>query len=236
MKKRIVGWVLGISASLIAQPVWAHFPWLIVNKDGKAALFFGENIADRTYKLPESILKAKVRSVASAGKQAIELSQIDTEDFVGMVSKAKVADGCRLSTEVTYGIYHGNRLNYYASHIHGSLPTARSNSAGDKSEVKLSGELIDTDSGVDLYVSWNGKPLADVEVHLYCDEGHEEATAKTDKQGKVSFSDQQVEEGLNGIMLGHTAKEEGGKLGDQEYSSTMHYFTLTFTDPQESEK
>ena len=33
----------------------AHFPWVTVDDQGKAALFFGETPADRTYKLPPTI-------------------------------------------------------------------------------------------------------------------------------------------------------------------------------------
>ncbi len=236
MKALQISTLLGLIA--MASPATAHFPWLIVNEDGKAALFFGENMADRTYKMPEALTTAKIQTKSPKGPQKLQLGQVESEQFVGMVSKADVAEGSRLTTQITYGIYHGNRLQYCAEHVHGRLPTARddSSSSGQKSTKAAYGtQLVDTDKGVDLYVTWEGKPLAGIEVHLYCKDGHEEAVAKTDEQGKVSFTDKEVEDGLNGIMFGQTLGDDGGKLDGEEYEATMHYYTLTFFDPEDHE-
>lgn len=206
----------------------AHFPWLVVNSEGKAALFFGENVADRTYKLPDSLLEAKLFAESADEPRELSLGHLQTEDFVGMVSKERVPRGVKLTTDVTYGIYHGNRLNYYVSHIHGALPV----SVGDSSDTEfmsvMSAEIVGTASGIDVFASRLGKPLVGVDVHLYCKDGHEEAKAVTNQQGKVSFSNDQLEDGLNGIMFGYTDEDDSGKLGDQEYQSSMHYCTMTF--------
>ena len=98
--------------------------------------------------------------------------------------------------------------------------------------MDLQTHAVDTGSGVDVYVLWKGKPLADAEVRLFCAEGHEEGNAETDASGKVSFSDEQVEEGTNAILVGHTITDETGKVGSQEYKSAMHYLTATFVDPE----
>ncbi|MEZ6079360.1 MAG: hypothetical protein R3C56_27940 [Pirellulaceae bacterium] len=66
---------------------------------------------------------------------------------------------------------------------------------------------------------WDGKPLADADVQLFCAEGHEEGSAKTDANGKVSFDDKQVEAGLNGIVVDHTVKTQSGTLDGQTYDS-----------------
>lgn len=233
MNVKVSTWLAGAAIVCAATTVHAHFPWLIVNEDGKAALFFGENIADRTYKLPPALHDAKVTATAETGPADLALSQLSSDSFVGLVSKSKVRGETKLSTQVTYGIYGGNRLEYYAAHVHGKLPSARSSSVAPKSDSGLTAEVIDTDSGIRLFVTWNGEPMSDVEVHLYCAEGHEEATANTDKDGMVTFSDSEVEAGLNGVMFGFTAEDQGGKLDDKEYKSTMHYCTLTFLDPED---
>jgi N-acetylneuraminic acid mutarotase len=218
--------------SLAAQPALAHFPWLIVNEQGKPALFFGEGLTDTGYKLPETMKGAKILAWTGSDSKPLTLTNVDSDSFVGLVSEETVADLTALTTEVTYGIYNGNRLQYYASHIAGALPKSKSKAAGSSD---FGVQLVDTDSGVDVFVTWKGKPLSGVEVHLYCSEGHEEGTSKTNAQGKVSFSDSQVEDGLNGLMLGHTVKGDSGKFGDESFESTMHYYTVTFTDPETAE-
>ena len=235
---RILSAALVASVVLFAtRPAAAHFPWIAVNKDGKVVYFFGENPADRTYKLPDSIAKAKIRMMSSDGKaRKVKTSQVEGDDFIGLVSNKKVASNATLSSQVTYGIFRDSRLNYYTMYHGGPLPKTREAYASKKGGLDLQAQLVDTDNGVDVFVLWKGKPLADVTVQLYCDAGHEEGTAETDKSGKVSFTDKQVEDGLNGIMLGHTVKGESGKLGDQEYEATSHYLTVTFQDPQDFEK
>lgn len=217
--------------SLAAQPALAHFPWLVVNDEGKPALFFGEGIADNGYKLPDSIKGAKVLAWTGSDSKALVLKSVESDGFIGLVAEDKVEKVDTLSTEVTYGIYNGNRLQYYASHVTGALPESKPELAGGSN---FQVQLVDTDNGVDVFVTWMGKPLSGVEVHLYCSEGHEEGTSQTNEKGKVSFNDSQVEEGLNGLMLGHTVKDDAGKIGDESYESTMHYYTITFTDPETS--
>lgn len=226
-----------VSLTTLSQPAAAHFPWLAIDDDGKAVCFFGETPAERTYKLPPAISEAKV-SLVTDNQQVtdLQLETVENEDFVGVRSKSPVPASSSLFSQVTYGIYHGSKLQYYALHCGGRL-TDRQNSPGMIAKrLRLTAELIDSESGVDVFVSWDGKPLADVEVKLFCDEGHEEGSATTDQQGKVSFSDQQVEEGLNGIVVGYTDSDETGTLDGAEYQSGSHYLTVTFNDPQDFEQ
>ena len=209
----------------------AHFPWLIVNSDGKASLFFGENIADQAYNLPDSLEDAKVYSMSTdKEKTLLRLTSVDSDDFVGLISKQNIAEDCQLHTEVTYGIYHGKRLRYQAVHFM-HLPNAATST--DRVSKGFSVQLVDADASVDAIVHWNGEPLSGLDVHLYGADGREEVATKTNDQGKASFSDEQVQSGLNGIMFGHTIEDDGGKLGEEEYASTMYYCTTTFMDPEE---
>ena len=81
---------------------------------------------------------------------------------------------------------------------------------------------MDTDGGVDVYVLWKGKPLVNADVTLFCDDGHEEGAATTDKSGKVSSNDKEVEDGLNGILVGHSLVKDSGELKGEEYTSSSH--------------
>jgi hypothetical protein len=218
--------VLGISATGSVQ---AHFPWLDVDKEGKAVLFFGETPAERDYKLPESIASAKLFAVeADQSKKPVELNKVETDDFIGLVSNEPVAKEADLASQVTYGIYHGTLLTYHLQH-QGKLATTHS--ADSKAAEGLAASIVDTDSGVDVYVSFNGKPLAKADVKLFCEEGHEEGEATTDKDGKVSFTDKQVEEGLNAVLVGTTLDDKSGELNGKQYKSESHYLTATFQDP-----
>ncbi len=220
----------------------AHFPWLVRESNGKLVYYFGEGIADRTYKLPPTLANAKIFQRSEQSQQMpILMKSIQEPDLVGLLSIATVPSNAVYVSQGTFGVYHGSRLEYYSLHYAGKLPTSRTVTTSDalnQQHLKkgqmisdLHVELVDTDSGVDCYVSWKGQPAKDIEVHLYCSEGHEEATAITDVNGKVSFTDNQVEEGLNGLMLGQKLSESG-MIGDKAYDTQSHYLTVTFNDPE----
>lgn len=220
-----------------ATPVYAHFPWITISETGNVRYYFGENPADCTYKLPGSIAKSEVELVTAKGtKEKLELRAVETDDFVGRTTSQAIDSNSLLQSQVTFGIYHGSRLDYYTIHLGGKLPASLEDAKKNSSDLSLKAYLVDTEQGVDAYVTWKGQPLADAEVQLYCEEGHQEASKKTDSDGKVSFTDKQVEDGLNGIMVGHTVMDENGTLNDKKYESTSHYLTVTFKDPQDFEK
>ncbi|MEM8670771.1 MAG: kelch repeat-containing protein [Planctomycetota bacterium] len=235
--KRSLSFSFAVVACLtLSQIANAHFPWLAV-EDGKVVYFFGETPADRTYKLPESITKAEVSSLAKRGKtQKLELTAVETDDFVGMTSAGSVDPKSAVVSKVTYGIYNGMRLNYYTQFQGGKLPKNRRGYRGIGKQLDLYAQAVDTDSGVDVFVMWQGKPLADAEVKLFCEDGHEEGNGTTNAKGKVSFNDKEVEDGLNGIMVGHIVDGEAGKIGDQDYTKSAHYLTMTFGDPEDFEE
>ncbi len=221
MKKHAL--LVAMILSGIASTANAHYPWLAKSSDGKAILFFGETPADRTYKLPQSIAGAKVFTDSKA-EQPIEVVATESDDLIGLVSKEPVAKDASLISKVTFGIYHGTKLDYYVQHQGGALPSAKPSSADAKG---LHACAVDTDKGVDVFVHFNGKPTKHAEVKLYCQEGHEEAKATTDEDGKVSFTDKEVEEGLNAILVGKT-EENAGELDGKSYKTESHYLTLTF--------
>lgn len=225
------------AATICMSSAQAHFPWITIDKDGKAVYFFGETPADRTYKLPPSVAKANVTVITQDNQlQTVEMSAVETDDFVGLKSSNIVAVNATLASKVTYGVYHGSRLDYYTQHCGGRLSEQRGTIATLGKTLDLHADFVDTEQGVDVFVQWQGKPLAGAKVTLFCDAGHEEGSAETDEQGKVFFNDNQVEDGLNAIMVGHTAPGDAGTLGDQSYGSVSHYLTATFLDPEDFTK
>ncbi|MEL6107301.1 MAG: hypothetical protein AAFU85_14780 [Planctomycetota bacterium] len=219
-------------AAIIATSVQAHFPWLTVDKEGQVSFFFGEDVSDCTYKLPPTIAKAEIMMTTGGDASKVETKTIETDDFLGMKSKGSVPAEAHVMASTTFGVYHGAKLQYYTQYLGGEMPK----SFGDCKpfeKLDLQAHAVDVDGGVDVYILWKGKPLADAEVKLFCDDGHEEGNETTNSDGKVSFNDKQVEDGINGIVVGYTVADETGKFGDQEYKSAMHYLTATFYDPED---
>lgn len=218
----------------LSQSVSAHFPWLTVSDDGKPVYFFGETQADRTYKMPASMSKAVVHTISSdGGTKTLDLVAVDSDELVGMKAESEIKPGCILTSTCTYGIYHGSKLQYYSQHITGKLSTERSVNADVARQLKLHADLVDTEEGVEVTVFWNGEVIPDASVSLYCSKGHEEASEKTNAKGKVLFNDREVEDGLNGIVVGYVASDQSGELDGQAYGSTSHYLTATFVDPED---
>ncbi len=234
LRVKLVSVILAISLLAIGQSADAHAPWVTI-EDGKVTFFFGENPAERDYKLPPPVAAAKVTLLDSDGTaKPIEMKSVEQDDFVGMTSSQSVEPGSSVISKVTYGIYNGSRLDYFALHRGGKLPTSRKAYEQANTKLGMSAQMVDTQQGVDVFIIANGKPLAGAEVKLFCDEGHEEANGTTDENGKVSFNDNEVEDGLNGISVVH-AVQEAGELGGDEYKSTLNYLTATFFDPQDFE-
>ncbi|MDX1929794.1 MAG: hypothetical protein SFV81_24925 [Pirellulaceae bacterium] len=213
--------------------VHAHFPWIVRDEDGKANYFFGENIAERTYKMPPSIAAAELNILNANGDLSkVEVIKVENDSLVGLQTVEAIPESAFLVCDVTFGIYHGARLSYSTMLQGGSLPTSPASLDKNPASRNLFAQLIDTDAGVEVIVTLMGKPLEGIEVHLYCSEGHEEGKAKTDASGKVTFADSQVEAGLNAIMLGHNEKRSG-TFNNTAYEAESHYLTVSFYAPEQ---
>lgn len=214
-----------IVAALVMTPAIAsaHFPWLAVDKDSHAIMFFSEGVHERDYHLPESIAKAELILQASDSAEKLAVASVEEDQFIGLRSKEAVKPNGLISTSVVYGDYHGMKLIYYAQH---NLGDVKSWTKKVQRNQKLQAILQPAkDGGVSVQILWDGKPVADTDVTLFCEEGHEEGKEKTNTEGFVTFSDGQVEEGLNAIMVGHTIKSGEG---EDAKPSEAHYMTATF--------
>lgn len=220
---------VALSTSFSGQ-AHAHFPWLIVNEDGHAEFFFGEGLTERNYQLPPGIAKATLSANKHGETSKVQTTLVDSDSFVGLKSKAPVPTQSIVFSQTTFGVYHDARLEYYTQCFAGQLPKNRSEyqPVGLALQACVVDQSADDKLGVDVYVLWQGEPLEGAEVKLYCEDGHEEGAATTDAEGKVSFDNRQVEDGINGLMVGHKLNDESGKIGDQAYSSASHYLTATF--------
>lgn len=208
--------IVGLST---ATPARAHFPWLATDGEGHALLFFGESPEDRTYHVPEAVAAAKVLLLAQEAEPVeIEMPGVETDEFVGRKSEQPLAAAGALEAEVRYGIYHGMLLDYYARHL------TSADAPAAKSGLKLAATPKITADGVELAVTWEGKPVADASVTLIDPEGVP-TEVQTDADGVAKFA--KPEDGLIGFLYARTDGQAKGEIDGEKYTSAGAYGTLT---------
>ncbi len=212
-----------MALGVMAAPARAHFPWLATDAEGHALLYFGEGPGDRVYHTPDAVAAAKVLVFESdaegdAEGKEIELTAVESDDFVGRKSEAATPAGAALESTISYGIYHGMLLDYYARHI----PSLDADAP--KSGLKLTGTPRATDSGVELTVLWEGKPLADAVVTIIDGEGTPTEEV-SDAAGVAKF--EAPAPGLIGFLIVRTDNDAKGEAGGEKYTSAGAYGTLT---------
>lgn len=218
--------ILVTFTTIIPSIANAHFPWLMVNDDGKPALFFGEDLSDRTYHLPKNLASFPLKQIGDSNEtHDLKMDLVESETHVGLVATDSVAaNGCIVGTQ-TYGNYHGTKLVYFVQHCLGSDPQHWQLPPSDDA---LQANIEPYENGVKVLVTWNKKPLAESEVKLSSEDGNEQGSAKTDGKGVVTFTGKQLRIGLNAIMVGFTDKEASGTFNDEAFASTSNYLTATF--------
>ncbi len=221
------------ASSLLARPAQAHFAWLATNDDGHAVMWFGESTDDQTYPMPGSIQAIELRS--SSADKVIAMKPVDEDDLVGIQSVDPINSGSELAGTVTYGLYHGTKLTYHVEH----LPQVDSVAWPVQARADAALQTVirpDGTGGVSVTVVLRGgKPLPDTDVKLYCEEGHEEASRKTDDLGSVHFTNKEVESGLNAVIVGYSDDQAQGTFNGEKYASTTDYLTATFRMPKSSD-
>ncbi|MEM9588479.1 MAG: kelch repeat-containing protein [Planctomycetota bacterium] len=217
----------GLIATHFTSTASAHFPWLASDEKGKAVFWFGESITERTYHLPEKV--AGIQLVPQGADKPVEMEEVDTDDLIGMVSTSPLDREKELAGSVTYGLYHGTKLTYHVEHLPHQSP--QDWPSEPRKNADLQTIITSTGNGVSVVVLKHGKPLADVGVKLFCEDGHEEGYGKTDNAGLITFTGNEVESGLNAIMVGVTDGKANGQYEGEAFSSTSDYLTATFFVP-----
>ncbi|TWU47775.1 Kelch repeat-containing protein [Rubripirellula reticaptiva] len=215
--------LLAITCTTFSHTAAAHMPWLATDDQGHAVMWFGESPADRTYPMPEKVAAIEL----TTAKLAVDTQPVETDSLRGIRSQAPVNSADEVSGVVTYGLYHGTKLTYHVEH----LPQTDSSlwPSQPRPDAPLQSIIAALPSGgASVTILRDGKPAKDVEVKLYCEEGHEEASAKTDIAGIVTFKKSAVEPGLNAIVVGLTDDDAKGLLDGVAYTSTTDYLTATF--------
>jgi len=187
-------------------------------------LFFAESPLERDYRLPEVVANAKV--VERRGDQkpsVLDLKKVEEDDFIGRRAEQPAPTDAALETTVQYGVYHGMLLDYYVKGLTHVAPKHWSDSAKSESLLlnltpRLSGK------GIDVLVTWKGKPLADVKVTMI-DSAGSSTEAQTGADGVAQFEAPQ--EGLVGFMANRTDDKATGEHDGKEYTSAGQYATVT---------
>jgi len=210
---------------LLSGQAQAHFPWLAVDGEGRALVFFGENPDERNYHLPEALAAAKLNArVGDAEAAEVPLELLEEEDFVGRRSNEPVAKDAVLELTAEYGIYHGMLLTYFAKHLPGETIAAWEQ-AGPSKGLKLDVTPKAADEGLAIAVAWEGEPLADASVAL-TDSTGETQEANTDAKGIATFA--KVAPGPVSVITNQMKKGEKGEHEGKAYTSVANYGTLTF--------
>ncbi len=221
-----------VTALAFAGRANAHFLWLKTDSaDGQpqAVLIFGESSADEAYHLPESLADTKIWCRTLSGKRIeLESEYVETDDRVGLVaavdkSKLPVGEPCVLETVREYGVYGDFLLTYYAKHVHADSNDAIG-TAGASKELRLDIVPRATADGLQVTMLWDGKPRGDVSVSFAVGEG-EPTKTRTNDAGNATY--QPKKSGLVAVLANCTEADKKGSLNGKEYSSAMHYSSLT---------
>ncbi len=218
--------ILFAFVTLLPHKASAHFPWLMVNDDGKLALFFGEDLSDQTYHLPKGLAAFPLKQAnGSDNVKELKLNAVESDALVGLVTAEPITiEGCVYGTQ-TYGNYHGTKLVYFVQHL---LSDRAKHWPSPPRDFGFQAKLQPQDGGVRVTVLWDQKPLADAEVNLSSGDGEENGTAKTDSEGTVTFRDEQLKKGLNAVVVGFTDQGASGSFDGVAFASTSNYLTATF--------
>lgn len=217
----------------------AHYLWLKASpgdEQAEAVLFFGADVSDEAYHLPESLAAAKIWRRKMDGQRAeVPSKKVETDDRIGLVAPLADDQPCVLETTQQYGVYEDWLLTYYAKHIAcasndqlakaGPSPQLRLDVVPRALEPSPQPSPGGRGSELELTVLWDGKPLPGAEVAYAI--GDAEVVNKTAGQdGKVVL--QPEGDGLVAVLTHFNDDTIQGKLDGQAYSTAAHYATLTF--------
>ncbi|MCA9239277.1 MAG: hypothetical protein KDA37_03720 [Planctomycetales bacterium] len=207
---------------LLAWPALslAHFPWLTVDDNGHALLFFSESMLEREYHTPDCVEQAKVERVDQMTHSEIALTSVEEEGFLGRRSVSPVGQHAVLTSTIKYGVYHGTLLEYFVKRV----PMTDTPPKMPAGSLPLNATPINTDDGINLLVLWHDEPLADAQVTLI-DGKSKQAQGKTDDQGVVRLTPEH--EGPVAFLVNHSDQDARGEFAGEKFTSKTYVLTLT---------
>jgi hypothetical protein len=223
--KRIIATTL-LSLLTFASTVQAHYPWIAIDSSGNAQIFFGETPADRTYKVPAAMKNVEVMGMDAEGQaKPIAVKEVNSDSFVGFTSDASVKEFKTLESAVSYGAYHGTKLDYTMQH---SGKATKEAAAETKAAPKLTAHVQQVDNGYEAKIVFDGQPVASASVQLFTEDGTMRSQGTTDNSGKMLFSAEEVKSGQNWLLVGHKVEGVSGEINGKKYESESHYLTACF--------
>lgn len=209
----------------IAQACRGHVLWLktIDHQDQPHAfLYFGENIADEAYHLPDRLAQTDIWLRRDGHRTRLATQRLESEERIGLISPLAVQGPYVLEAAQQYGVYGKSLLLYYAKHVHADSPQ-QMNSLDASNELKLDIVPRLEEGALELMVYWFGKPLPSVELRVTMGD-QETLKEKSDEEGRVALK-------WNGrdpvtVLANHFDKEPQGDLDGQPYQGALHYASL----------
>ena len=224
----------GLAVLCTATASHAHFLWIkTVTHDGQphAFLFFGENVADEAYHLPESLADAAVwHRVQQGQREKVAVKPWEGEDRIGLGAPLTNGAPCVLEAQEQYGVYGTALLVYSAKHVHAKT-AEELNAAGASKELKLDIVPRAKDDQLELTILWDGKPLSDAKVSVAVGDA-EPQEMTTDELGHVAVKPKGS--GVVGVLANRMNEGVKGTLGDKSYDHELYYASFTCEWPVEA--
>ena len=206
-----------------AVPARGHFPWIAVDDSHRVLVFFSESHLERDYHLPKCVEEAKIHVHADDGIAELELTTLNSDEFIGRRSNTVLSDEGQVRMQCQYGVYHGTLLSYYAKYA----PRE-----SDKPVSRLDLTMARKQGGWQVRAWWDGEPLAGAKITLIDAAGEPSQSKTADQDGRVFF--ESAGKGLCAFRLGHTLSGVSGERAGEEYKSETHYLTCTFSSDIDS--
>jgi hypothetical protein len=202
--------------------------WLnVIELDGRphAFMYFGENVTDDAYHMPEKIAGAELWRQTDDGQRAkLETRPLDSTGRIGRIAPLPGAGPCVLEVSRQYGNYHGMLLTYYAKHIRAANPK-EINAAGPSKELKL--DVVPQINGgeLKLTVLHGGKPLEESPLTVTVGDA-EPVEHKTNADGTVIVRPER--DGMVSVLASYRDAAVKGEIDSQPYTGAASFVTLTF--------
>ncbi|TWT99043.1 Kelch repeat-containing protein [Neorhodopirellula pilleata] len=211
---------------------YAHFPFVATDSSGRAEVWFGDSLTDRTYPMPQSVAGVSLYQVSSDEQRPLTTQPAESDELVGLQTAEPVLPDGEIFGSVVYGLYHGTKLTYHVEH----LPSSNAQSWPTKPRDTTTPQTVITrldDGGVQVLVLRGDQPLSGVNVRsLATPAGSKEQTKTnqtftTDNNGIVLLKANQIADGLNALQV-QFKSDTKGQWQEETYESETEVLTATF--------